>query len=134
MSYVAYQNYLTFYTSPTSSTQYSLNYTFLIMMRSLQPENCTNLIQLKEIDRKLSESYSSDSNLKLDNLNVKSNGKVISMKTIAGSMLKIFMNSLRQTTAYMATNQAPTSSESLANPNKQDLREKNISGKFRMKD
>ena len=39
-------------------------------------------------------------------------------------MLKISMNSLEKTTAYMAISQTPTSLESLANPHKQDLKEK----------
>ena len=39
-------------------------------------------------------------------------------------MQKILMHSLKQTTAYMAISQTPTSLESLANPNEQDLREK----------
>ena len=103
-------------------------------MRNSQTEHWTNLAQLKETDRKLRKSYSSDSNQELGNLNMKSNGKVMSTKTIAGSMLKILMNSLRQTTGYMAISPTPTSSESQANPHKQDLREKKPSDKYMKKD
>ena len=93
MSHLTYQNSLTSNTSPTPSTHDSSNHIYLIMMRSFQPGYWTNQAQLKETDGKLRKSYSSDSNLELGNLNMKSNGKAMSIKTIAGSMLKILMNS-----------------------------------------
>ena len=103
-------------------------------MRSFQPENWTNLAQLKVTDGKLSKSYSSDLKLELVNLNMKLNGKAMSIKTIAGSMQKILMNILKQTSGYMATSHMPTSSESQAHPLKQGSREKKPSHKSMMKD
>ena len=134
MSHLIYQNFLTSNTSPTPSTHHSSNQIFPTMMRSSQPEDWTNQAQLKKTNGKLKKSHSSDVSLQLDNLNMKSNGKAMSMKTIARSMLKTLMNTLKQTTGYMATNHTPTSPESQANPHKQDLREKKPSDKFMKKD
>ena len=93
MSDLTYQNSLTSNISPTPSIHHSSNYTYLTMMRSFQPENWTNLAQLKVTDGKWNKSYNSDSNLELDNPNMKSNGKVMNTKTIPGSMQKILMSS-----------------------------------------
>ena len=65
---------------------------------------------------------------------MKLNGKARSIKTIAESMQKILMNTLKQTTGCMATSHTPTSSESQANPQKQGSREKKPSHKSMKKD
>ena len=92
MSHLTYQNFLISNTLPTPSTYHSSNHIFLIIMRSFQPDNWTNLTQLKVTDGKLSKSYSSDLNLELHNLNMQRNGKAMNIKTIAVSMQKILMS------------------------------------------
>ena len=62
-------------------------------MRRSQPENWTNLAQLKVTDGKLNKFDNSDSNLELGNPNMKSNGKVMDTKTIPESMQKILRSS-----------------------------------------
>ena len=104
------------------------------MMRSFQPENCTNLIQLKVTDRKWNQSYNSDSNQELGSPNMKLNETDMNTKTIAGSMQKILMSSLKQTTGFMVTSHIPTSLENQANPHKHDLKEKKHSDKSMKKD
>ena len=89
MSHLTYENSLTSNISPTPSTHHASSHTCLTMMRRFQADNCTNLAQLKVTDGKLNESYNSDSNLELDNRNMKLNGKVMNTKTIAVSMQKI---------------------------------------------
>ena len=93
MSNLTYQNSMTSNISPTPSTHNSSSHSYLTMMRSLQAENWTNQTQFKVTDGKLNKSYNSDSNLELGNRNMKSNGKVMTTKPIAGSMLKILMSS-----------------------------------------
>ena len=93
MSHLTYQNSLTSNISPTPSTHHASNHTCLTIMRRFQPENCTNQAQLKVTDGKLNKSYNSDSNLELDNTNMKSNGKVMNTKTIPESMMQILMSS-----------------------------------------
>ena len=134
MSHLTYQNSLTSNTLPTPSIHHSSSHTSLTMMRSIQPENCTNQAQLKVTDAKLIKSYNSDSNLKLGNHNMKLNGKVMNTKTIAGSMLKILMSSLTQITGFIVINHIPISSENLVNPHKQDVKEKKHLDKFMNKD
>ena len=93
MSHLTYQNYLTSNISPTPSTYHSSSHTWLTMMRSFQPEHCTNLAELMVTDGKLNKFYTSDSNLELGNYNMKLYAKLIYTKTIARSMLKILMSS-----------------------------------------
>ena len=47
---------------------------------------------MKVTDGKLNKSNNSDSNLELGNPNMKSNGKVMNRRTIAGSMQKIMLS------------------------------------------
>ena len=93
MSDLTYENSLTCNISATASTHHVSSQTYLTMSRCLQPENCTNLAQLKITDGKWNKSYNSDSNLELGNSNMKLNGKVMNIKTTAESMLKIWMSS-----------------------------------------
>ena len=48
---------------------------------------------MKVTDGKLNKFYNSAANLELGNPNMKSNGKAMNTKTIAGSMRKIVMSS-----------------------------------------
>ena len=93
MSHLTYQNSLTSNISTTPSTHHSSSHTHLTRMRSFQPENWTNLAQLKVTDGKLNKSNNSDSHLKLGNPNMKLNEKVMNTKTIAESMVKILLSS-----------------------------------------
>ena len=65
---------------------------------------------------------------------MKLNRKFIRIKTIAVSMLKILINSSKQNTGYMAISPTPANSESQANPDKQDLKEKKRLDIFMKKD
>ena len=134
MSNLTYHSFPTFNTSPTPSTYHSSSHISPMMMRNSRPGNWTNLYQLQETDGKLKKSYSLDSNLELDKLGMKVTGKVMRIKTIAESMLKILMNSSKQTSCYIVISPIPTNSESQANPYKQGLKEQKPSDTFRKKD
>ena len=89
---------------------------------------------MKETDWKLNKSYRSDSNQELDNLNMKSIGKAMNTKTLAGSMQKILIWNLKLIIGFMGNSHTPLKSESQPNPYKQDLREKKLSHEFVNKD
>ena len=91
------------------------------------------LVQLKETDAKLRKSYSSDSNLEPHNLNMKSNGTVMSITIIAVSMQKILISSFKQTTGHMPISHTNMSSSRQANPHMQDLKENKPSDKYMTK-
>ena len=72
--------------------------------------------------------------MELGNPNMKSNGKVLNRKTIAGSMRKILMSSGMQTTGFMVTSHIPIRLGNQTNPHKQDSRERKPSDKSMKKD
>ena len=129
MSHLTYQNSLTCNILPTLSTHHLSSHTSLTMMRSFQLEACTNLAQLNVIDGTLDKSYNLDSNLEPGNCNMKLNAKIMMTSTIAVSIQPILMSSCKQTTGFMVINQILIRSENQANPQKQDIKDKENSDK-----